>query len=111
MRRTGLLLAAAAVLVTGLSSAPAGAYDGWYGNGGYGSQDDGRRERGWGWRALREALLVQPNRLPPLHGVRQLVKPTAHQRHTSLGYLLRGILYGNMDASTLMLKRVPKVKI
>jgi len=54
MRRTGLLLAAAAVLVTGLSTAPARAYDGWYGDGGYRWQDDSRRERAWRWRAWHE---------------------------------------------------------
>jgi hypothetical protein len=53
MRRTGLLLAAAAVLVTGLSTAPARAHDGWYGDGGYGSQDDGWRERASRWHEWR----------------------------------------------------------
>src|SRR5580700_10361842 len=53
MRRTGLLLAAAAVLVTGLSTAPARAHDGWYGDGGYGWQDNGWRERAWRWHEWR----------------------------------------------------------
>jgi len=53
MRRTGLFLAAAAVVVTGLSTVPARAYDGWYGDGGYGWQDDGWRERAWRWHELR----------------------------------------------------------
>jgi len=54
MRRTGLLLAAAVVLVTGFSTAPARAHDGWYRDGGYGWQDDSWRERAWRWRAWRE---------------------------------------------------------
>ena len=45
MCRTGFLLGAAAVLVAGLSTVPARAHDGWYGDGGYGWQDNGWRER------------------------------------------------------------------
>jgi hypothetical protein len=54
MRRTGLLLAVVVLVLTGLSTAPAGAYDGWYGDGASGWQDDSWRERAWRWHQWRE---------------------------------------------------------